>query len=210
MKAPGGTEAVKAALLAWKRAGAHLLISDLLATPVMQTDAVMVDAQQRLYAWIAEEIGEHTPVLQGAMHTPDNVNPPEPFLVKKTNAHYAEYLDRWHGTHDRARTAGLHYAHMATTLITITCHRCGELLLRVPDPDCGLEEACMLHKTYCACHDHEQHVTAMPDGRGGMCDHCGASVPIVTLSAAQLAERRAYAVASRAENEHLFLESMQR
>jgi pyruvate formate lyase activating enzyme len=83
MKAPGGAEAVKASLLAWKQAGVHLLISDLVATPVMQTDAVMVEAQQRLYAWIADELGEHTPILQAVMHTPENVQPPQPLLVKK-------------------------------------------------------------------------------------------------------------------------------
>ena len=111
---------------------------------------------------------------------------------------------------ERAQAAGLAYAHSGANPVTIRCHNCTGLLLNIPDPDCGLEEACMLHKTYCACHDHEQHVTTDASGRAGTCDHCGVAVPIVTLSAAQLGERRAYAVASRADNEHLFLEAMQR
>jgi hypothetical protein len=210
MRAPGGTDAVKAALVAWKQTGVHLLISDLVATPVMQTDAALVDAQERLYAWIAETLGAHTPILQVVMHTPTNVRPFAPMLVKKTEAQYAEYWERFFATLDRAQAAGLVYAHAAIDPIHIDCHNCGELLLRIPNPACALEEACMLHRTYCACHTHEQHVTADASGRGGTCDHCGAAVPIVTLAPVQLAERRRYAVASRAEHEHLFLEAMQR
>lgn len=207
MKSSGATDAVKAALLAWKQAGVHLLISDLVATPVMQTDVMMVEAQERLYPWIAETIGEHTPVMLGAMHTPDNVRPPEPFLVKKTEAHYAEYLERYYASHARAQAAGLPYAHMAWNPIHITCHACRGVLLHIADPQCSLEEACMLHKTYCDCWSHEQHVTADASGRGGTCDHCGAPVPIVTLIPAELAARRADAAANRVKNEHLFLEA---
>lgn len=190
MRSVGATEAVKASLLAWQAAGVYLLISDLIATQYQQDDATQEAASAVLYAWIAAELGAHTPVMLGHMHQPDG-RPGEAgrYLLPKREAALVRYRERIAASHARARAAGLAYAHESNSDDRITCHACGGLLLerhapagglRCPNEAPGSPDVCWQFLTGCTCWDHTQHVT---DRR---CDHCGAAVPLVTLPRAEL------------------------
>lgn len=195
MKSPGATEVVKRSMLEWRAAGVHLLISDLIATPIQQADEAIVDAAPRLYAWIARELGEHTPVLHAHMHPPDNARSNATYLVPQRPTAIRRYSARLDWVCDQARAAGLHYGHLSTAGLRLTCHACGGLLLQYHPPrtatgvPCPRQAAdppgpCAMFTAYCNCWSHTQHVT------DGKCDHCGAGVPIVTLSRDELAAAR--------------------
>ncbi len=193
MRSPGGEEAVKAALKEWRRAGVYVYISDLVPPAHQIGDDALAEAQRRAYAWIAEELGEHTPLLHGHMHPPDHDGSKAgQLLVPPTPAAYAAYWARYHESHERAQAAGLHYAHRAYAAERLTCHHCGGLLLQLHQPPACAFEPCRLYSHYCDCWSHTQHVT------DGKCDHCGAAVPIVTLSREELAEARGRATEAAA------------
>lgn len=190
MRSPGGAEAVKRALLTWREAGVYLLISDLIATPHQQADAVADAAQAACYAWVAAELGAHTPLLLGLMHAADSASR---MLVPRTEERYAAYFARYQRAKYAAFAAGLVYAHRVWEDERIDCHACGGLLLQLHRPSVAVcrdehdrsDSPCRMHTTGCDCWSHTQHVT------DGHCDHCGVPVPIVTLPAAELAAFRA-------------------
>jgi hypothetical protein len=171
MRAPGGAEAVKAALRAWRDAGVYLLISDLIANHKMQDDEAHTAAQDRFYAWIAEALGPHTSLLIGHMHAPADA---DKLLVPPGTE--AAYMARFDAAYERAHAAGLAYAFNSYTQERMDCHNCGELLLQLRgESHCaGSDDCTMFRPIGCDCFGHEEHVT------GGRCDHCGAAVPIVT------------------------------
>jgi len=198
MRSPGGPGAVRRALQEWRAAGVgHLLISDLIATRFMQSDDAQEAASAALYAWIVAHLGPHTPVMLGHLHPPDGQHSQQQYLLPDRLEELLLYRDRIAATHARAQAAGLAYAHESNTDDRINCHNCGGLLLErhapaTPDGSTcpyeligSTEDRCVMYQTYCNCWSHTQHVT---DSR---CDHCGATVPIVTLPAAELAAFRA-------------------
>jgi len=182
MRAPGATEAVRASLLAWREAGVYLLISDLIATQYQQDDATQEAASAALYAWIGANLGPHTPVMLGHMHPPDGQKSDVRYLLPRSQAALLRYRERVVASYDRARAAGLAYAHESSSREALTCHNCGGLLLErhapaTPDGAlCPRGDDCTMFQGGCDCWSHTQHVT---DSR---CDHCGVAVPIVTLS----------------------------
>lgn len=189
MRSPGAVEHVKAAALAWREIGADVLISHVVATQHQLPESRYVDAEQRCYAWIAEQLGEHTPILIGVQHPPDPVllrNPDRPLVVRDSEA--ADYMMRFDRSREIAQAAGLHYAHLSYHHEQITCHACDALLLQLHKTDCAYTP-CAIHLHYCACWSHTQGATA------GHCDACGVAVPLRTLSAAELEQDRATAAA---------------
>jgi len=76
--------------------------------------------------------------------------------------------------------AGLAYAHMKRDDEIIRCHACAGVLLAVRSPRLH-GQPCTMPTHFCPFWRHEQHVT------DGCCDHCGAAVPIVTLTPAAVA-----------------------
>lgn len=186
MRSPGGPEAVRRSLLAWRDAGIeHLMISDLIATHHQQDDDVQEEASARFYDWVAANLGPHIPIMVGRMHVPDGQKrPATDWLLPQRPGEIARYRERLVAGAERARAAGLHYAHVNDEHTRLTCHQCGELLLTRHAPPggvCPRGDACTLFTDGCDCWSHTQHVT---DRR---CDHCGADVPIVTLPREELA-----------------------
>lgn len=189
MDAPGALTAVFQSALEWKRAGVHLIIGDVIAPPHMQTDREATEAQNRLYGWIADNLDEHTPTLITPMMQPGPQRPGEKraggFFLPGTavDGDMARYGRRLFAALDRAKAAGLHYAHMKRETETITCHSCSGILLRFQSPmkHC---EPCIMPTHFCGWWSHEQFVT---DGR---CAHCGTAVPIVVATAEELAAAR--------------------
>jgi pyruvate-formate lyase-activating enzyme len=190
MRSPGAPAAVKASILAWRQAGVHLLIGDLVPPPHW-CDAETAEATaQRFYAWLAHAVDPHVPLLITQIMRP---GPQQPrarlthgglLLPAGADAYDAEaYHARLWRALALARAEGLAYAHTKTD-DPIRCHECGGVLVRFPDP-CTACWPCTMPTHFCDIWEHEQHVT------GGRCDHCGAAVPIVTLSAAELARTRA-------------------
>lgn len=194
MKSPAAMPAVLAAATAWRQAGVWLLIGDVIAPPQMQTDAAAAEAQRRLYGWIAEHLGPHTPVLITPMMVPGPQRPGQAsrwdgFLLSAQTgaADYHAYYDRQARARELAVAAGLVYVHSKRDDEGIRCHACGGLLLRFQSPMLACTP-CTMATHGCHYWTHEQHVT---DGR---CDHCQAAVPIVTLSDGDLAAMRAHVV----------------
>ena len=165
--------------IGWRRAGVYLLVSDLVPTDRLLPDRMHDEAQARLYDWIAEELGPHTPVLQGHMHASLRTDA----LLACAGDDAARYWARFDASKRRARAAGLHYAHSSHADERIACHACGGLLLQLRRGPC-VSQPCLMRFTWCTCWSHEQHAT------GGRCDHCGAAVPIVTLTTDELTETR--------------------
>ncbi len=205
MRSPGGDEAVKRALVAWREAGVgHLLISDLIATRFQQADAVQEAASAALYAWIAAELGPHTPVMLGSMHPPDGQRSDVQYLLPRRLDEVLLYQDRIAASYARARAAGLVYTHESSSREAIHCHNCGGLLLErhapaTPDGSTcpyeligETEDKCVMFQGGCDCWSHTQHVT------DGHCDHCGVAVPLVTLPRAELDAFRAGTAAKQA------------
>lgn len=173
-------------------AGVHLVVSNLLAPPQLQTDEEFTEASKRLYGFIAEHLGEHALLNQGQAHFPTGHPLRRELLVPQGEFQRpileAHYLERTAQAHQMALEAGLVYAHDPHG--GFTCHNCGGVLVWFSPVHCkmGNEEDCTFYKTYCdGCEWHEQHFT--DDGRH--CGHCGAAVPIKALTPAELT--KAYA-----------------
>lgn len=190
MDSPGALTAVFQSALEWKRGGVHLIIGDVVAPPHMQDEGETIEAQNRLYGWIADNLGEHTPVLITPMMQP---GPQQPDKEARLNglflpgtavaADMVRYSQRVYASLGRARAAGLAYAHLKTNTETITCHSCGGVLLCFQSPmKCC--DPCLMPTDFCRWWKHEQYVT------NGRCDHCGTAVPIVTATAEELAAAR--------------------
>jgi pyruvate formate lyase activating enzyme len=181
MDSKGATEHVKKAILTWKEAGVYVVIADLIATQIQQPDTEFDVAAPAFYEWISEHVGEHTPLVYAPTLIPGDAND---YLLPPREGLREAYEARIDRIGDLTRAAGLHYAHGGRLGWEITCHSCGSLLLRVNTPDACQYKRCRFYTHFCTCHSHEQHVT------GGHCDHCGVKVPIVALSADQLATER--------------------
>lgn len=186
MRSGEAPEAVKAAILAWKRAGVHLIIGDLVPPPRWMTDDEAETAARALYRWIADEVGPQTPVLITQIMTPGPQVSGERMkfgglLLGRDATADDEQHYNWRRVRALAiaRECGLVYAHPKDGT-PICCHACGGILLHIPDP-CMLCNPCTMPTNFCSIWTHEQHVT---DSR---CDHCGVAVPIQTLSADELA-----------------------
>ena len=187
MRSPDAMPAVLASARAWREAGVHLVIGDVIAPPQMQSAEVATEAQRRLYGWLAAELGPMTLALITSMMVPGaqeeaiEQNRLSGFLLSgnATEEEWRAYLDRVYEARAIAQEAGLPYAHMKTDDEVITCHACGGLLLRFTSP-MSTCRPCILPTHFCPWWTHKQFVT---DGR---CDHCGVAVPIVTLAKAEL------------------------
>jgi pyruvate formate lyase activating enzyme len=200
MRSPGAPDAVRRALVTWRKTGVHLIVGDLVAPPFMQPDSVFRAAAGAFYGWIAAELGPHTPVLITPVAPPGPVKPGAPAAVflERTPEGEAAYRDRLCEALDLAAAAGLAYAHPKNT-DPICCHACGGVLLRLAEActagwyASGVSEAepCVMPRSFCPWWSHEQHVTP-----GGRCGHCGTAVPVVCLSPAALAAERAKVTAS--------------
>jgi pyruvate formate lyase activating enzyme len=70
MRSEGSVPTVLAAAKAWRDAGVHLMVSDLVPPQRMQADATHEAARDRLYAWVAAELGPDTPTDVLAMLMP--------------------------------------------------------------------------------------------------------------------------------------------
>ncbi len=181
---PGATQAVKASLLAWKRAGVHVIVGDLIAPPQMQSDAEAERAQRELYEWVAAELGPQTPLLVTPMAPPGPRQASSGFLVAP--GQQDRYLHRCLTALARARGAGL-LGLAKSNQTTVRCPACGApiLVITLPVENCDEErDGCAMPWKYCKWWSHAQYAT---DGR---CDHCGASVPIVTLRPSELEQAR--------------------
>lgn len=180
MKAPAAMTAVFESLMAWRAAGVHLIVSDVVAPPQMQSEVAAAAAQGALFGWIAAHLGPLTeciitPMVRPALVRQGNSFVDSHFMLRggASGMDLAEYWLRIERAIEIARDAGLVYAHTKNNDETIRCHACDGILLRFPSPmmDC---EPCIMAKEFCPYWQHEEHVT------GGKCDHCGAAVPVVT------------------------------
>lgn len=196
MRSKGAMRAVKRACRVWREMGVHVAIGDLIAPPQMQSDKVCTASQRRIYTWIAEALGPLTPMMPMAMVVPGPGNqiPRDEWggLLLRANAtceDYEHYKERMGAAHEVARECGLQYVYGRTLgpdeREIIRCHNCDGVLIDKPTPmlDC---KPCTMNSHFCIFWKHDQHVT------DGCCDHCGAEVPIVTLSTEDLAASRRY------------------
>lgn len=194
MRSPGVVPTVMESAKAWREAGVHLIIGDVIAPPHMQSAEAAVESQTHLAEWIVDSLGQHTPMIQGTMHVPEssqNRGPAGGILVGK-NADESTVLEvgmRLKRAYEIAHEAGLVYTHgNSEGSGDINCHSCGGLLLRFHGrcntaPEFYTSE-CLMAPYRCPFWEHEQHVT------DGKCDHCGADTPVVTLPQEELEDGR--------------------
>ncbi len=164
VRTPGGADAVKEAIIQWKKAGVHLIIGDVVAPPHMQNNPEEI--QKCFYSWLAENIGEHTPLLICPLYIPGPMGTikdedGQGYLTKTRGCpieelEYSLVIDR---TLKLGKKLGLHYTHIKSDSHIITCHACGGNLLHITHPN-----------------HIWQHRIQVTNGR---CNHCGADVPIV-------------------------------
>lgn len=178
MRSAGAMDAVRASIEAWRSTGARVSLSDVIPAEHLQTDQAADEAQRRFYSWAAERCGPHVVMHIGELHRfADNVINWSPLLSVKADVGAANrYRARVARAVEQARAAGLHYVHGDDAGVTLTCHRCGGTLVRTFAP--RTEGDLRIYPR------HEQHATA------GRCDHCGTTVPIVTLAPDQLEQAR--------------------
>lgn len=194
MKSAGAVPHVLSSLLAWRRAGVHLVVGDVIAPPHMQSVSQFRKAAARFYGWIADNLGPLTDVLITQMALPGPLKQrqsPSSALVKPGSS--AEYAERLREAEAIARAAGLPYAHgKYEGEQRINCHSCGGTLLwfRQRCGELATQEQwdqygpCVMAEHFCPWWSHEQHVVR------SRCGHCGVEVPIVALNAGELAEAR--------------------
>lgn len=176
MRSAGAMDAVRVSVLAWRDAGVRVSLSDVIPAAHMQTDAAAEDAQRRFYGWAIEACGPLVVLHIGELHKfAGNLLSTTP-LISAQNGDIDRYRARVLRAVALAKVAGLHYVHNDDAAQVLTCHACGGVLVRTfaPSDRDGL-------KIYPA---HEQYVT------DSHCAHCGAAVPVVTLTPAQLVEAR--------------------
>lgn len=190
MHAEGAVPAVMRSLVEWRKAGVHVVVGDLLAPPFMQDDATFERSARAFYRQIRSDLGPITNVLTtlisetGPQIPEKGMAPlmvgPEP-RVEGTRR-YQEREDR---AIEIAHAEGLPYAHAKSGSQEVHCHNCGGLLLAFHENCNGVPEVpCVMARYFCPWWSHEQHVV---DGR---CEHCGTEVPIVALTASELAAER--------------------
>lgn len=177
MRSPGAPAAVWRSMLEWHNAGVHLVVSNLLATPTMQSDDEFIEASKRLHGYVLEHVGEHALIMQGSMHYPTGHRLRRKYFVPEGPTHQ-EHLDNYEARAKVARTmarqAGLIYEYAPDP--TFHCHNCGHWILRYAFAGCQ-NDPCTQFTHYCLCWSHEQHTS--DDGRH--CGKCGAAVPIKML-----------------------------
>lgn len=182
MASPGAPAQIKKSILAWKKHGAHITISDLIATPIQQTDQEFEESAQAFYGWLYDTF-PLVDVLHGHMHFPDgHPNYLAPLLPPDSGLEI-QYAARLALTDELTTEAGLPYGHFNRYEWDLKCHNCGHDLLRFRGKDCPQDD-CTMFRHYCTCWTHEQFVT------NGHCDHCGARVPVHTLTPAALEDAR--------------------
>ncbi len=136
MRSPGAMTTVLETAKAWREAGVFVLIGDVLSPPHMQDQDTAEASQRQLYGWIAENLGEHTPLMISSMFKTTRAKGRRPWggLLLPKNATYADYLagaDRTRIAYEIAEAAGLAYRHVPDPAHSdITCHACGGVLLR--------------------------------------------------------------------------------
>lgn len=185
MRSAGAVPHVLEAARTWFDSGVHLLIGDVIAPPHMQTEDAAIEAQERLYGWLADELSPLVPVLITPMLIPGPQQPDQPskdfhgwLLARGGDADQeADYHGRLMQALEIAKGAGLHYAHQKGDEEDITCHQCGAVLLsfRTPLLHC---RPCTMARHYCPFWTHEEHVTST-----GRCLACYAQTPVVPMSA---------------------------
>jgi pyruvate formate lyase activating enzyme len=199
MRSAGAPDAVRRALLAWRKAGVHLIVGDLIAPPHMQPDRVFTESARAFYGWIAAELGPLTPVLITPIFRPGPLTAAGARVLARTEAEAGQYMQRLLDALRLAGDAGLPYAHLKDPGIPLRCHACGGVLLVFAEActagwyASGVSEGepCVMARSFCPWWSHEQHVTP-----GGRCGHCGTAVPVVCLAPAALEAERAKVTAS--------------
>ena len=184
MHSPGAVPHVLEAAQVWRACDVRLQISDLIAPPHMQDDQVAIEAQERLYGWIVQELGEMQPVVFAPMMVPMRLTADEDWRENRfllagggDEDQKRSYLDKVRMAYLIARAAGLRYANVKSGEIVIDCHNCDAALLRFKSPmlHCA---PCTLDQHFCPFWTHEEHVTE--DGR---CEACGVQTPVVVMPA---------------------------
>jgi hypothetical protein len=115
------------------------------------------------YGWIADTIGPHVPLMLVSMHPPGTACGTPLMPLGAPQADWQDRNTRPQRAYAAARAAGLPYAHYEAQ---IRCHACNAVILDVNrSPYAGF----LL----------EVSVTSGPYDTVGVCDFCGATVPVV-------------------------------
>lgn len=183
MKSPSATNVVKESALAWRKAGVHLIIGDVIAPMQMQSDQAFEKSTLDFYSWIRDYLGNLseiliTPLLYPGANPSGNKNG---YLLPASATEMDEsiYTLRLHEAVGTARDLGLHYAHHKIVADRICCHNCGAELLSFISPSVYCEPCLMPHQ-FCDQWDVIFHVD-----KESHCENCGAWVPVVPLSAGE-------------------------
>lgn len=180
MKSPDATNAVKESGLAWRKAGVHLIIGDVIAPMQMQTDQAFEKCTLEFYSWIRDYLGDLSEILITPLlyPGPSGSGSRSGYLLPAAASPKDEtiYTLRIHEAVNTARELGLHYAHHKTVEDRIFCHNCGAELLSFISPSVYCEP-CLMPYQFCDQWDVIFHV----DGESH-CEKCGAWVPVVPLS----------------------------
>lgn len=183
MKSPGATNAVKESALAWRKAGVHLIIGDVISPMQMQSDQAFEKSILEFYSWIRDFLGNLSEILITPLlyPGPGGSGSRSGYLLPAvaTPADEGEYTLRIHQAVNTARDLGLHYAHHKTVDDRITCHNCGADLLSFIPPTVYCEPCLMPHQ-FCDRWDVIYYVD-----EESHCKKCGAWVPVVPLSAGE-------------------------
>ncbi len=162
MRSAGAVPHVLAAAKAWKETGVVFGISDVIPPPHWVSEEDATEQMRRFYSWIAEELGELTPLeLRGMVKSELEYGTEfQPLLPRGAGVFkQIELLDRWHLAEEIAKACGLRYMYSSEHR-EVRCHHCaGVLVGRLGWVNFDL------------------HVD--PDGT---CHHCGGVTPVLGIS----------------------------
>ena len=184
MKSPGAMDAVKESALAWRKAGVHLIIGDVIAPMQLQSDHAFEESVRAFYSWVRDHLGELTEILPTPLlfPGPSSSTKKNGYLLpgNATAADEDEYTHRLHHAVNVARDLGLPYAHHKTVRDSIRCHKCGNELLTFVPPSVYCQP-CLMPFQFCDRWGVIQYVD-----EGGFCASCGAKVPVVPQSQSEI------------------------
>ena len=180
MKSPGAMDVVKESALAWRKAGVHLIIGDVIAPMQLQSDQAFKESTREFYSWVRDHLGELTEILPTPLLYPgaSSSSNKSGYLLPSTASRLDEtkYTFRLHSAVNLARDLGLPYAHHKTVKDSIRCHQCGSELLTFLPPSVYCEP-CLMPFQFCDRWGVIQYVD-----EGGYCSNCGTKVPVVPQS----------------------------
>ncbi len=187
LRSPGAIPHLLEAARTWHDCGVHLTMLDVIAPPHMQSDDVAIEAQERLYGWIAEELSPLVPLLIMPMLVPGPKLPDGKehdfggwLLAKGGDIEQStQYEERMAGAMFIAQSQGLLYAHIKVDDTEILCHNCGAQLVSFRSPMLHCHP-CTMPRYYCPFWTHKENVT-----QGGLCANCGAQTPVIPMTPEQ-------------------------